>query len=131
LHEFSVMQSVVDAVLDAARSKAASKVLLVKLRVGELTFLNPEQLKFAFEVLTQGTIAEGAELIIERVKPKVKCIKCSYEGEIVYEGEEIHIPLAPLIIRCPKCGSYEVSLLAGRECTLSSIRVEVPRLKER
>lgn len=126
MHEFSVMQSVVEAIIGVARERGATRVLSARLRVGELTFLNPDQLRFAFEVLTKGTIAEGAELIIETVRAKLRCRSCGYEGEASYEGEEVHIPLAPLLLKCPRCGSMDVELTSGRECTLASVRVEVP-----
>ncbi len=119
------MQSMVEMILSMAEAKGAVKVLSVSLRVGELTFLNPEQLRFAFEVLTEGTIAQGASLLIESVKPAVRCRRCGYEGEVDYRGEEVHLPLVvPLSVKCPKCGG-DVELIAGRECTLTSIKVKL------
>lgn len=125
------MKSIVDTVLNIAEAKGAVKVLAIHLRIGELTFLNPGQLKFAFEVLSEGTIAQGASLTIERVGARVKCRECNYEGEVDRYVEEVHLPfIVPILTKCPKCGSSEVDLTAGRECTLASIRIQRSRNSE-
>jgi len=124
------MQSVVSTVLEVARSRGASKVLAVSMKVGELTHLNPEQLRFAFEALTEGTLAQGAELHIELVKAKVRCRQCGYEGGLPSTADA---PLQPLVllVQCPKCGGFDVEVAAGRECTLTSVKVALPPLTSR
>jgi len=80
------MYSIVQTVLEAAKERGADKVLEINLEVGRLTFLNPEQLEFAFKVISEGTIAEGAKLKIRSVEPKVRCLRCGYMGSGIYEG---------------------------------------------
>ncbi|MCX8204940.1 MAG: hydrogenase maturation nickel metallochaperone HypA [Candidatus Nezhaarchaeota archaeon] len=124
MHELSVVQSMLSAALDVARSRGAVKVLAVTIRIGELTHLNPEQLKLAFEALAEGTEAQGAELIVEVVKAKVKCRSCGYEGPpspIGGPAAQLVIPLA----KCPACERLEVEVVAGRECALASIKIRV------
>jgi len=124
LHEFSVMQSVVSTVLSVARGRGASRVLAVSMKVGELTHLNPEQLKLAFEALTEGTEARGAKLTIEVVKAKLRCRRCGYEGGPPSAVEPLHLPVP--IVRCPSCEGLDVEVEAGRECVLTSIKVALP-----
>jgi len=124
LHELSVMQSVVSTALSVARSRGASRVLAVSMKVGELTHLNPEQLKLAFEALTEDTEARGAELNIEVVRAKLRCRRCGYEGGPPSTLESLQLPIP--IVRCPSCGGFDVEVEAGRECMLTSIKVALP-----
>lgn len=123
MHEFSVAQYVLSAAIGVARSRGASRVLSVTLRVGELTHLNPEQLKFAFEALAEGTEAQGAKLVVEVVRAKVRCRGCGYEGRPP-PAEDLAILPIP-VAKCPACGGLNVEVLAGRECTLASVRLKV------
>lgn len=115
MHELSVAQALVRAVVDVARERKVKKVFLV---IGELTFLNLEQLRFAYEVSSKGTVAEGAELVIRETKAHYTC-QCGSEGEML-RVEDMHG--AP-IFSCPKCGS-DVEISSGRECFVESIDVE-------
>jgi hydrogenase nickel incorporation protein HypA/HybF len=122
MHEFSTMQNIMSLIIEEAKKMGAKKVIKVYIEVGELTFLADEQMKFAFNLLKEGTIAEDAELDIKRIKAKISC-KCGYEGEIRYgEKDEFHI-IFP-IISCPICGN-EAKILEGRECRIRSMEVDI------
>ncbi|MEM3575114.1 MAG: hydrogenase maturation nickel metallochaperone HypA [Candidatus Bathyarchaeia archaeon] len=125
LHEFSTMQSIVEVALKAAKDSGAERILFIELGVGEMTLLNTEQLRFAFSVLSRGTIAEGASLGIEVIPCIIRCKGCGYSGRTGPPmGEDHFIPIIP---RCPKCGSSELSIESGRECSIKRIRVRVPK----
>ena len=122
MHEFSTMQGIVSAIREEGRKHNAKAITKVWLEIGELTFLGEEQLRFAFDVLTEGTEMEGAELIIQKVEPKVRC-ECGYEGKVNYdEKEEFHIQFP--ILRCPVCGN-NVEIVSGKECLIKNIEIEV------
>jgi len=122
MHEFSTMTGIVNAVREVGKKHNASAVTKVILEIGELTFLGEEQLRFAFDVLTKNTEVDGAELVIEKVRPKVRCL-CGYEGDVEYdEKEEFHIQFP--ILKCPVCGS-DVEITSGRECLIRNIEIEV------
>ena len=53
--------------VDAAKKAGASRVLVLRLRVGTLSGAVPEALRFAFDVVCRGTITEGASLEMETV----------------------------------------------------------------
>jgi hydrogenase nickel incorporation protein HypA/HybF len=72
----SFAQAIVDSVLKIAEEKNAKKVLGVELELGKLLMLNPDQLEFCFQVITQGTILEGAELKIDFIQPIIECTSC-------------------------------------------------------
>jgi len=123
VHEFSVTSQIVQSVLAEAEKQNAKKVTEVHLIIGKLTFLGLEQVRFAYEALTKGTIMEGSRLIIEEQEGVVKCNHCSYEGGFKYEDDPLyHVPVPTL--KCPKCDSL-VSIVAGKECTIKSIKMMV------
>lgn len=125
MHEFSTMQSIIEVALKAAKENGAERILSLELEVGEMTLLNPEQLSFAFSILSKDTIAEGASLKIEIIPCIIKCKECGYSGERGPPmGEDHFIPIIP---RCPKCGGSELSIESGRECSIKRIRVRVPK----
>lgn len=120
------MQMILEAVLNAAKVHEAEKIIEINLEIGELTFLNPEQLKFAFSVLSKDTIAENAKLNIKQVQPAVKCKNCGYEGPNKYDGPTPHLLGVPLYLKCANCGSAEVGITAGRECNIKDLKIKIP-----
>ncbi len=121
MHEVGVMSQIVDLVLSEAKKRDAENVTNVKLEIGEYTFLGEEQMRFAFEVLTKGTVAEGAELDITTRRGAVEC-PCGYSGA-PEQPEDIHV-LAP-ILKCPKCGKIAI-VKEGLGCTVRDISMVVP-----
>jgi hydrogenase nickel incorporation protein HypA/HybF len=117
-------ERIVKAVLNVADSRKASRVMQINLDVGELTFLGHDQLRFGIEVLTKGTIAENARVLIRTRKAKIKCPKCGYVGRADYLGKEIHSVVPIPILTCPKCGSSEAVVAEGNECMVKSIRIQ-------
>ncbi len=121
MHEISIAGAIIDAVLQSAEKNRAVQVKKVHLQVGELTSLNPDQLKFIFQTITKGTILEEAEFRIEIIKPLIECRKCGYCGPIEY-FEKLHLLLPT--IKCPKCQETEIEILQGRECNIKSITIK-------
>jgi len=77
MHELSIMESALDLALDQAQKAGATRVHVVRLRIGTLSGVVPEALQFAFEALTPGTLAEGAALDIENIPAKFWCSACA------------------------------------------------------
>jgi len=114
---------IVQSVLAEAEKRKAKKVTEVHLVIGKLTFLGLEQVRFAYEALTKGTIMNGSKLVIEEQEGVVKCNHCGYEGGFKYEDDPMyHVPVPTL--KCPQCGSV-VNIAAGKECTVKSIKMMV------
>ena len=123
MHEFSAVSQMVELVLEEAKRRNAKKVLEVRVSVGKLSFLNPEQLRFAYKVLSEGTILENSKLRIEEKEGVIQCSKCGYKGGISVEDNPYYHLGIPLL-RCPKCGG-EASIVEGRDFSVKSIRIEV------
>lgn len=115
MHEFGIVSSVLETVMDCASRARATKVLAVTLRVGDLVQAQEDSLLFSYEILTEDTIAQGSNLIIEQVKPRSHCIDC--DRDFTHNG---------LDLRCPFCGSISTQLVAGKELSIASIDVDIP-----
>src|SRR6476620_1536773 len=108
MHELSIMQGLVDAVLDRTGERT---VTAVNLRVGPLSGVLPDAMRFCFDVASAGTPLAGAQLMIDEPQGRARCRSCGDEFE-----------LADLILLCP-CGSADVEVLSGRELMLMSVDV--------
>ena len=123
MHELSIAEAVLDITLRHAERPSAGpmtpfhgrsrRVVRVELKVGHLRQVVPGALTFAFELIAAGTVAEGAELVIEEVPAAGRCRDC---------GEEEPLPGFPLA--CPACGSWDVEVLRGEELLVDALEVE-------
>ena len=120
MHEISIAGAIIESVLDAAKKNNAKNVTEVYIEIGELTALNPDQLKFIFKTITQGTVAQEACFNISIIKPSIRCKKCSYKGDIEsFEKLHFFIP----VVKCPQCDETDVDIIAGRECCVKKIKI--------
>lgn len=113
MHEVGIMESAIDAVLRHARAHSARRVHRIVLRIGALAGVEPDGLRFAFDVVTSGTLAAGATLEIEAVPARAHCAAC--DADFTVEGG--------FIARCPACQALSGDLRSGRELELSRIEM--------
>ena len=126
MHELSVMQQVTDSIMEVARERRATRIDHVHLQVGELTFLEFDQLEFAWEVYKRniGPPLEGAELSLERLKARGNCHSCGYSGLLkVVDFPDSH--LTTPVLDCPECGMI-IEVTEGRDLIIRDIRLRVP-----
>ncbi|MBI0583237.1 MAG: hydrogenase maturation nickel metallochaperone HypA [Methanomassiliicoccus sp.] len=121
MHEVGVMTSILEAVLEELKNHKVQKVEEVRLTIGDLTYLGEDQLSFAFEILTRGTILEGSTLVVEHEEVEVRCPTCGYDGRAEYYQDEMYSSNVPTL-NCPRCGS-RVDVVKGKSCTVRSIKV--------
>lgn len=108
MHELAITQSVVDAVCERA---AGRPVHTVRVRVGTLTAVVADSMRFCFDLITEGTVAEGAELEIDQPPGTGHCQACATD-----------FTLTDLVLLCP-CGSADVTITSGRELQIISMKV--------
>jgi len=113
MHELALSQSIVDLVSECAAREGVRRVTRVLLDVGAAAAVEPQALQFCFGAVTEQTVAAGAELVINPVPLRARCLDCTLE----------YSP-ATLFTACPDCGSYQRELLAGRELRVRSFDAE-------
>ena len=70
MHELSMAQGIINAVLETAEANNATEVNEVTVEVGRLAMINPEQLEFILGVLIENTIMEDAKIVFEEIRPE-------------------------------------------------------------
>ena len=121
MHEVSVISNMVDAILRELDNYKVQRVEEVNIVIGDLTSLGPEQLEFAYEIVTKDTILEGSKLIIEREEVSVKCNECGYEGPAENLESDFFDHSIP-VIACFKCGGG-VDIVAGQACRVRDLNI--------
>ena len=116
MHELAIVEALIEQVeRELNRAGQHGRVERIDLSIGRLSGVSCDSLRFAFELLAPGTIAEGAEMAVEQPGAVCSCAACGAKTEI----EEI-------AVRCPRCGSLEVTIEGGRDLLLQGIEVEDP-----
>jgi hydrogenase nickel incorporation protein HypA/HybF len=110
MHELSIAESVVEIADRHARGRRVAKV---ELRVGHLRQVVPSALEFAFELVSEGTAVEGAELEMHEVAAAGSCRSC---------GARTPLPHFPLV--CRHCGGFDVEVTEGEELSVESLELE-------
>lgn len=113
MHELYLAESLIEEIEKYLEKEGASKVYSVTVSMGELSGVEREPLEFAFGLASEGRATEKAALIIEKVQLKILCGSCGAESI-----PELHF------IKCGKCGSINVSIVAGREFLIKSMEIE-------
>lgn len=114
MHEFSIGQRIVDAVLDELGRLDPPPVRLCKTRVvvGALHQVVPDYLMSAYELLSEGTPLAGSALELILAPVVVRCRTCAWQGSI-------DVPL----FRCGACQSLGVDMIGGKELYLDHLEV--------
>ena len=111
MHEYSIIQSLVDSVA-AAVGERDGAVQRVDVAIGELAGVDCALLATAFEVFRGGTICEHATLTIDRIPARWECTRCG--GAMARGG----------FLRCALCDA-PAKLALGDEIVLQRIEMEV------
>jgi hydrogenase nickel incorporation protein HypA/HybF len=123
MHELSIASAVVESVLEFVSVRPVSKVLAVRLAIGELSHVEADQLRFCYMAITEQTLIQGSALEIERVEAIVRCEKCSYRGRPKYWEDTLLVGPIPTL-QCPDCGAT-VEAIEGNDCAIKSIRFAI------
>jgi len=122
MHELSMAQGIINAVLETAESNNATEVTEVTVEIGRLAMINPEQLQFMLGVLVENTIMEDAKVSIEDVPAEIECEDCNFKGVAILDESDHYAPL----VKCPECDSLKVEVLNGKDIVVKNIIIEKP-----
>jgi hydrogenase nickel incorporation protein HypA/HybF len=86
---------------------------MVRVRIGAMTSVVPDALRFAWDLATESTLAAGSRLEIEEVPLAIACRTCNAERTI----DRGVIPV------CPVCGTPSTGIVRGRELLITAMEV--------
>lgn len=113
MHEMGIAMQIVDiATASIPEDSTAAKVERVNLKVGKLSAVVVDSLKFCFEIVSKETALEGAELVIREIPVVARCNDCRHRWTVE----------SP-VFTCSKCRSGAIELLSGRELDIESIEI--------
>lgn len=113
MHEVAIMQSALELALEQAAAQHATKIHRIGMRIGTFSGVVSDALQFAFDILTEGTMAEGAEFQVETVAARSACLQCGLEFQVMDLSS----------LQCPSCGGEPARFEGGREIEVSSIEI--------
>lgn len=112
MHEMSIAMSIVELAQKESMAAGGGRILRVEVEIGDLAGVMAEALEFCFEAACRDTLAQGAELIINRVPGEGECSGCRQRG-----------PMNEQFALCPSCGGI-MRAVQGRELRLVALVTE-------
>ena len=113
MHEMSLAEGVLQIVEDAARRQGFARVRAIRLEIGAMAAVEPEALRFCFDVVSRETVADGARLEIVATEGQGQCLECGRRMRV----RERYAP-------CPGCGGHRVQIIAGMEMRVRELEVD-------
>jgi hydrogenase nickel incorporation protein HypA/HybF len=113
MHELSIAQSLLDVAVRHAEQAGAQRITRLNLVIGELATIVDESVQFCWDMVSKGTLADGAELHFASVPAQLRCMDCGRS-----------FPLEGKRYVCPACGERHVVAVGGDDFRLESIEVE-------
>jgi len=113
MHELSVAQSILDSALRHAEERGFQRILSVHLKIGRLSGIEVESLRFCFEVLSAETMARSADLTVDLLPIRGKCRQC---------GREFNLEEVDFV--CPGCHNRDIEVVSGTEMLMDKMEVE-------
>jgi hydrogenase nickel incorporation protein HypA/HybF len=114
MHELSVTESILEISIRHAEEAKAKHITNLYLVIGQLASIVDDSVQFYWDIISKGTIAEGATLHFRRLPAKFLCLDCSEQYNPGSDG-----------FSCPTCKSDHVMVIAGDEFYMEAIDVEI------
>jgi hydrogenase nickel incorporation protein HypA/HybF len=114
MHEFSIVQSLLDLIEKNVKLNDAKSVSKVVVKIGKLSGVEPHLLETAFNTFKEKTVAENAEFLVEIQDVIGYCKRCD-DKFVIEEYNFI----------CPKCNSIDIEVIDGTEMILKSLELEI------
>ena len=112
MHEIGVVRSMCKTVTDYAKENNIDKILEIVCQIGELSLVIPEYVEELYPKVVKGTELEDVKLIIEIIPGLAECDDCDEIFNVVeHEGY------------CPNCGSFDKTILSGKDFCIKEIHV--------
>lgn len=112
MHEIGIVRSMCKTVLDYAKANNVQRISEIVCEVGELSLVIPEYVEELYPAVAAETPLKDTKLILEIVPSMAECDECDEIFNVV-ENEGY----------CPNCGSFEKTVLTGKDFNIKEIHV--------
>ncbi|WP_421849483.1 hydrogenase maturation nickel metallochaperone HypA [Oricola sp.] len=112
MHEMAMCRNILEIIEEQAAAQGFAKVKRISLEIGPLAGVEVEALKFGFDVVTRGSLADGATIDIIRPEARARCLDCGADMVI----QQRYDP-------CPRCGSHRLQIASGDELRVKELEV--------
>ncbi|MFQ5639748.1 MAG: hydrogenase maturation nickel metallochaperone HypA [bacterium] len=113
MHELAFANSIVSVVQREVARQNLPPVKKVVVRIGALSDVVPDALKFNYEIITRDTPLEKTQLVIDEIAVKARCTSCAREFGV-----------EKFVFACPGCGSGQIKVIQGEELDIAYLEVE-------
>jgi len=112
MHEMSLCEGIISVLEAEAKKQNFAKVKTVWLEVGPFSGAEPEAMKFCFDAVTRGTLAENARLEIVTPTGQGFCGTCMKT-----------VTIAERYDPCPVCGAVLLQITGGEQLRIKELEV--------
>jgi hydrogenase nickel incorporation protein HypA/HybF len=119
MHEVGIATSILEAAHAAAERRSGAKLTGVGVRIGVLSGVDIDALRFAFECITAETEDEKVVLTTEQCPRVNRCDSCAGEFTSLESSPFTDAP-------CPRCHNTSTSFVSGDQLDIAFIKVEEP-----
>jgi len=113
MHEMSLTESLVELIENERAKQGFTRVRVVRLAIGALGHVEPDAMRFCFDAVARGTIAEGARLDIRMMPGEAWCLDCAKTVIVSERGAA-----------CPECGRGRLQVNGGDDLRLTELEVD-------
>ena len=114
MHELSVCLALIEQVERIAAERDANRVTRICLDLGPLSGVEAELLSRAYPLASAGSVADGAELVVNQAEIVIRCNECNAQTTV-----------SPNRLLCGQCDSFRTQVVAGDELLLRSVELEL------
>ena len=113
MHELSVCLALLDKVMSIAEERDALRITRIELTVGPLSGIEIDLLETAWPIASAGTLADGADFVVEATAVTVRCDVCEKESS-AHSNRLV----------CGHCGAHQTRVVTGEEMILQRVELE-------
>ena len=113
MHEISLAEDIRRIAEGVLAGRSFKRVVRVRLKIGPLSGVNVDSLRFAMGIVAEGTPLDGVELDVDCLPLQLSCQECA----TVFEPKEFEFT-------CPSCASTRIKVISGDEMDVENIEIE-------
>jgi hydrogenase nickel incorporation protein HypA/HybF len=114
MHELSIAMSIVELAQEESDLRGGVQVSAIHLRLGSLSGVVKAALQASFEMACEGTLIQGARLVIEDLPILIACRNC-----------QANRPVSSMqLFCCAECGTPSAEVIQGKEIEVAAMEIE-------